>query len=53
MIEFMNLRKTFGEREVLKGISFKIERGEIVFILGTSGTGKSVLLKNDHFGKKI
>ena len=46
MIEFMNLRKTFGEREVLKGISFKIERGEIVFILGTSGTGKSVLLKN-------
>ena len=45
MIEFQNLRKSFGEREVLKGLSLKIEKGEILFILGTSGTGKSVLLK--------
>lgn len=46
MVEFKNLRKSFGEREILKGISFKVERGEILFILGTSGTGKSVLLKS-------
>lgn len=46
MIEFKNLVKKFGERTVLKGISFSIRKGEILFILGTSGTGKSVLLKN-------
>lgn len=46
MVKFVNLRKSFGEREILKGLSFSIKQGEIVFILGTSGTGKSVLLKN-------
>lgn len=46
MIEFKNLVKRFGSRTILKGISFKIEEGQIAFILGTSGTGKSVLLKN-------
>lgn len=46
MIEFKNVRKKFGDREVLKGISFDVQEGEILFILGTSGTGKSVLLKN-------
>lgn len=45
-IKFENIVKRFGERTVLKGISFEIKRGEILFILGTSGTGKSVLLKN-------
>ncbi len=34
------------EREVLKGISFDVPEAQILFILGTSGTGKSVLLKN-------
>jgi phospholipid/cholesterol/gamma-HCH transport system ATP-binding protein len=46
MISFKNVRKQFGEREVLKGISFDVPEGQIFFILGTSGTGKSVLLKN-------
>jgi phospholipid/cholesterol/gamma-HCH transport system ATP-binding protein len=46
MIEFKNLVKSFGDREVLKGLSLRINEGEILFILGTSGTGKSVLLKN-------
>jgi phospholipid/cholesterol/gamma-HCH transport system ATP-binding protein len=46
MIRFENVRKSFGEREVLKGISFDVPEGQILFILGTSGTGKSVLLKN-------
>lgn len=46
MIEFKNLIKKFGERTILKGLSFRVNEGEILFILGTSGTGKSVLLKN-------
>lgn len=46
MIQFKNLIKRFGERTVLKGLSLDIREGEILFILGTSGTGKSVLLKN-------
>lgn len=46
MIAFKNVVKSFGERRVLKGISFEVREGEILFVLGTSGTGKSVLLKN-------
>lgn len=46
MIQFKNIEKSFGSRKVLKGISFEVAKGEILFILGTSGTGKSVLLKN-------
>ncbi len=46
MIEFKGLIKKFGNRTVLNGLDLIIREGEIVFILGTSGTGKSVLLKN-------
>lgn len=46
MISFKNIVKRFGARTVLKGISFDVAEGEILFVLGTSGTGKSVLLKN-------
>ncbi|MGZ3774908.1 MAG: ABC transporter ATP-binding protein [Pseudobdellovibrionaceae bacterium] len=46
MIEFKNLVKRFGSRTILNGLTLKIREGEIIFILGTSGTGKSVLLKN-------
>lgn len=46
MIKFVNLVKRFGTRTILKGINIDIKEGEIIFILGTSGTGKSVLLKN-------
>lgn len=45
-LEYINLVKKFGDRTILKGLNLKIQKGEIVFILGTSGTGKSVLLKN-------
>lgn len=45
MIKFSALRKSFGDREILKGIDLQINKGEILFILGTSGTGKSVTLK--------
>lgn len=46
IIVFKNVVKRFGPRTILKGISLSIKEGEILFILGTSGTGKSVLLKN-------
>lgn len=46
MISFKNIVKRFGSRTILKGISFDVSEGEILFVLGTSGTGKSVLLKN-------
>lgn len=45
MITLKNLKKDFDGREILKGINVEIPQGQIVFILGTSGTGKSVLLK--------
>jgi phospholipid/cholesterol/gamma-HCH transport system ATP-binding protein len=46
MVAFKNIVKRFGSRTILKGISFEVKEGEILFVLGTSGTGKSVLLKN-------
>jgi phospholipid/cholesterol/gamma-HCH transport system ATP-binding protein len=45
MIEAQNLRKGFGTQPVLDGVSFRIENGESVAIIGRSGCGKSVLLK--------
>jgi phospholipid/cholesterol/gamma-HCH transport system ATP-binding protein len=46
VISFQNVFKSFGSHQVLKGISFDVPEGQILFILGPSGTGKSVLLKN-------
>jgi len=45
MIEIQNIRKTFGDKVVLKGISGVFEQGKTNMIIGASGTGKSVLLK--------
>ena len=45
MIEVKDLHKTFKQQEVLKGISFSIEKGETVSIIGPSGSGKSTLLR--------
>ncbi len=45
VIEINNLKKSFGEQEVLKNISLKLFNGENLVVLGKSGTGKSVLIK--------
>ncbi len=44
-VEVRGLRKGFNDQEVLKGLDFKVEPGEIFVIMGPSGSGKSVLLK--------
>jgi phospholipid/cholesterol/gamma-HCH transport system ATP-binding protein len=46
MIRFENVHKSFGPKKVLNGLDLSIERGEIFFMLGRSGTGKSVSLKH-------
>jgi phospholipid/cholesterol/gamma-HCH transport system ATP-binding protein len=44
-VEVRALRKGFNDQEVLKGLDFKVNPGEIFVIMGPSGSGKSVLLK--------
>ena len=46
MIEVRNLNKHFGSSPILQDVSFRIETGESVVIIGRSGGGKSVLLKH-------
>ena len=43
-IEFVDVHKSFGEREILNGVSFGVEKGETFAILGPSGVGKTVML---------
>ena len=45
MIELQNIQKSFGDNHVLKGISAEFKPGQVNMIIGSSGTGKSVLLK--------
>ena len=45
-IEFRDVRKSFSGKPVLKGMSLAVEKGEIMFIIGTSGVGKSVTIKH-------
>lgn len=44
-LRFENIHKAFGPKEVLKGVSFDVKDGECFFIIGASGVGKSVLIK--------
>ena len=45
IIEVNHLRKSFGSLEVLKDINFNVEKGEVVTVIGSSGSGKSTMLR--------
>ena len=45
ILDIQNLRKSFGNNQVLKDINFSVNKGEVVCIIGSSGSGKSTLLR--------
>ena len=45
MLEVKNIVKSFGKNKVLNKISFKVNKGDIVSVIGPSGSGKSTLLR--------
>lgn len=52
MIELRNLRKSFDSLEVLKDINLKIDKGDVISILGSSGSGKTTCLRCMNFLEK-
>ena len=49
VLEVKNIQKRFGKTDVLKGISFSLEKGEVLAIIGSSGSGKTTLLRCLNF----
>ncbi len=45
-IEWRGVKKTFGDKQVLKGLDLAVRPGEVMFVIGTSGVGKSVTIKH-------
>lgn len=48
-LEVENIKKSFGQNEILKGISFDLQNGEVLSIIGSSGSGKTTLLRCINF----
>ncbi len=46
MIEFRGIHKAFGDKVILRGVSLTVQKGQIQFVVGISGAGKSVLVKH-------
>ena len=51
-LEVKNIKKSFGNTEVLKGIDFSLEKGQVLSIIGSSGSGKTTLLRCINFLEK-
>ena len=49
ILDVKDIRKSFGSTEVLKGISFSLEKGQVVSVIGSSGSGKTTLLRCLNF----
>ena len=49
MLKIMDVHKSFGPTEVLKGVSINVEKGDVITILGPSGSGKTTLLRCINF----
>ena len=49
LLEVKNIKKNFGKTEVLKGITFSLEKGQVLAIIGSSGSGKTTLLRCLNF----
>ena len=49
ILEVRNLKKHFGSTDVLKGVSFSLEKGQVLAIIGSSGSGKTTLLRCLNF----
>ena len=48
-LKVSNIKKTIGKNEILKGISFSLDKGKALVILGKSGAGKTTLIRNLNF----
>ena len=49
LLEVKNIKKNFGKTKVLKGVSFSLEKGQVLAIIGSSGSGKTTLLRCLNF----
>ena len=49
LLEIKDITKSFGETQVLSGISFNMEKGEVIAVIGSSGSGKTTLLRCINF----
>ena len=49
ILEIKNLKKSFGKVEVLKDVSFEMNEGEVVSIIGSSGSGKTTFMRCINF----